>query len=580
MSKQRCVRINRPGRLRWLCLPLLAALGACGDGADPAALKLGADSSLEIAEDDNAAPVDYGQGPTAPAAVPMREQMKVLADADPNAVVSYRPANGGPDAHLAGAFGPSFAWPLIPLHMVLLPDGRVLGYGSDEKGAQGALAYYAVWDPDAGAGASAFQMLDNTTGTDLFCTAQLVMPGNGQVLLVGGDRSVNGIRNYAVADVNIFNPANNQLTRQAQSMAYRRWYGTLVTMPNGDQVVMGGRDDRDYAGSSTVPPTTATYATVPELYRSGVGWRSLSGAGSADVFGERLQNWWYPKAWLAPNGKIFIATHVGTMHELDPAGSGTLRTLEGKLPFTNANTASVMYAPGKLMSMRAGTAVKLIDINGAQPVVSDGAPLSTPRRWGFATLLPDGKVWVNGGSRDANDLADAVYSSELWTPSTNKWRITASASKARLYHGSSLLLPSGAVLTGGGGAPGPVKQLNAEVYFPPYLFKKDGSGEFAPRPSITAVSKTQVGWRDTFTLDVNASTPIRRVTWVRMGSSTHSFNNEQRFFQLSFTQSGNTLAVRTPASASLAPPGYYMVFAFDDNGVPSPARVVKLWTGG
>ena len=49
--------------------------------------------------------------------------------------------------------------------------------------------------------------------------------------------------------------------------------------------------------------------------------------------------------------------------------------------------------------------------------------------------------------------------------------------KDRLYHSTSLLLPDGSVLTAGGGAPGPVTNLNAEIYYPPYLFKKDGSGQ-------------------------------------------------------------------------------------------------------
>ena len=42
------------------------------------------------------------------------------------------------------------------------------------------------------------------------------------------------------------------------------------------------------------------------------------------------------------------------------------------------------------------------------------------------------------------------------------------------------------MLTGGGGAPGPVNELDAEIYYPAYLYLKDGSGNLAPRPAIVA----------------------------------------------------------------------------------------------
>ncbi len=37
------------------------------------------------------------------------------------------------------------------------------------------------------------------------------------------------------------------------------------------------------------------------------------------------------------------------------------------------------------------------------------------------------------------------------------------------------------VLVAGGGAPGPLVNLHAEIYYPPYLY--DAAGSFAPRPA-------------------------------------------------------------------------------------------------
>jgi hypothetical protein len=37
----------------------------------------------------------------------------------------------------ADAFGPVISWPIIPIHVVLLPNGQVLSYGTDQGGNQG-----------------------------------------------------------------------------------------------------------------------------------------------------------------------------------------------------------------------------------------------------------------------------------------------------------------------------------------------------------------------------------------------------------------------------------------------------------
>src|SRR5207302_2605153 len=43
-----------------------------------------------------------------------------------------------------------------------------------------------------------------------------------------------------------------------------------------------------------------------------------------------------------------------------------------------------------------------------------------------------------------------------------------------------------------------------------------------------------------------------------------------------FTQTAGGLTVQAPASANLAPPGYYLLFIVNSNGVPSVAPFVRL----
>ena len=53
----------------------------------------------------------------------------------------------------------------------------------------------------------------------------------------------------------------------------------------------------------------------------------------------------------------------------------------------------------------------------------------------------------------------------------------------------------------------------------------------------------------------------------------------QLYVPLDFTASAGTLDVSAPADANLAPPGYYMLFIVNDQGVPSIAPFVRLAAG-
>lgn len=553
-----------------LKLVAIAALASCGGSVSP-------DASSMTEEDRQSAqavaPVDYGAG----IGVTFDEEQ----DSGRQSALGVQGAlaiavpTGPTDAHLKGTFGAPFTWPIIPLQTVLLPDGRVLSYGSKPSGIQSALLNYAVWDPALGMGAKAKTLLSNTTGTDIFCAGQALLPGSGNVLLVGGDRIVNGQRNYANNDVNLFTPADNQLTKQGQSMQYQRWYATMVTTSTGEEAVIGGRADRFYEGNSQFPPTADTYSPTPEVYNPTTGWRTLTTASSDAAYGARVQAWNYPRAWWAPQGKVVTFNPMGEIWSLDINGTGAVSQSSVTMLSGAPTLPAAMYQPGKILTVRdAGQAVT-VDINGTDPVVAAAGSLVGDRQYGNATILADGKVWVNGGSSTGNDLVGAFYDSETWNPATGTWTPGATALKARLYHSISMLLPDGSVLTGGGGAPGPVTQLNAEIYFPPYLYKTDGSGLPATRPGIVT-APTAATWAQAIPVAMNNKNAVARMTLVRFGAVTHAFSNDQRFQDLAFTQTGKNLSVTLPATADVSPPGFYMLFAIDANGVPSKAKIIRL----
>jgi hypothetical protein len=109
-----------------------------------------------------------------------------------------------------------------------------------------------------------------------------------------------------------------------------------------------------------------------------------------------------------------------------------------------------------------------------------------------------------------------------------------------------------------------------EIYSPPYLFA-------GPRPSIVAAPAT-IAYASTFAVTTN---PPPANGWsaalIRPSAVTHSFNMDQRYVRLAVSQSsGSQLSIAAPASANLAPPGYYMLFVVTAAGVPSIAAWVKL----
>ena len=111
--------------------------------------------------------------------------------------------------------------------------------------------------------------------------------------------------------------------------------------------------------------------------------------------------------------------------------------------------------------------------------------MANARRQLNATLLPDGKVLVTGGSSGPgfDDSSNPVFPAEIWDPATKMWSTMASLSVLRGYHSTAVLLPDGRVLSAGGGqfSQFPPASPSAEIYSPPYLFR-------GPRPTISSIS--------------------------------------------------------------------------------------------
>jgi YVTN family beta-propeller protein len=508
---------------------VLAALSGCGGGIDDESQK--ATPGAARAETD-----------AARAGTVFRGQL--------NAALS--PTEFPLDAHLKGVFAPVANWPLIAAHAVLMPDGRVLSYGTDGNGTQTGFFIYDIWDPKLGLGPEAHLTLPNTTNTDVFCSSQLVLPQGGGVFVAGGDNwTGTGTTNTGNRNSNVMSYEGNYMTR-GNDMNRARWYSSSTTLLNGEIYIQGGNGGTDR----------------PEIRGIDGTFRLLSTATTSGF------DFMYPRNFVAPDGRLFGFDSAGRMYYVDASGTGSVTQVGQFASAHRGNDASAaMFAPGRILQFGGNSNQAIvIDITGGTPVITPTQSLSSQRRLVNSAILPNGHVMASGGSQVWNELTGVNNTVEIWNPQTGSWTQGATGVRARLYHSVSLLLPDATVMVGGGGAPGPERNLNVELYYPPYLFTADG--QFAPRPTIgTAPTVLDVGR----TFEVELTTGIaQRVVLVKAGSVTHSWNMEQRFVELAYSAEGSQLSVQAPTRAADAPPGFYMLFVLDTAGVPSIAKMVRI----
>ena len=332
-----------------------------------------------------------------------------------------------------------------------------------------------------------------------------------------------------------------------------RWYPTATTLANGDVVFLSGFDQ------------SGVSVAEPEVWSQGGGLRVLTGA--SHVFPN------YPRTFVAPNGKVFYAGHQQTTRYLDPMGSGSWTTLAERLYGVRDFGGAVMYEKGKILYVGGGrttNTAEIIDLNSATPRWQWTGSMAFPRRQLNATVLPTGEVLVTSGSRGTgfNDNDLAVHQAEIWNPNTDRWTVLASNTVNRTYHSTSILLPDGRILHSGGEGGAAAASRGAELFSPPYLFK-------GARPTISAAPQ-QVGWGNSFTVTTAQAADIAKVSLIRLGSTTHAFDMNQRFLGLPFQIQSGALSITAPANGNVAPPGHYMLFILNADSVPSVAKIVKV----
>jgi hypothetical protein len=79
------------------------------------------------------------------------------------------------------------------------------------------------------------------------------------------------------------------------------------------------------------------------------------------------------------------------------------------------------------------------------------------------------------------------------------------------------------------------------------------------------------------TVQTPQATTIRWASLIGSGVTTHSFDSGQRLVDLEIRSRDNdSLAVTATPNHNLAPPGWYMLFLVNQQGVPSMATWIHL----
>ena len=208
-----------------------------------------------------------------------------------------------------GEWGAPFDWPIVAVHLHLLPNGRVLSWGR--------VGVAQIWNPATG------EFTPAPMPDELFCAGHAFLR-DGRLLVAGGHIS----DSLGLPAINLFSAAGGW--DGDRPMRRGRWYPSVTIMGNNHAVILAGTDQ---AGANVA---------LPEVWASG-SLRALTNADLALPY--------YPRAFLAPNGRLFYAGEHQTTRYLDITGGGSWSTVGDRRVANRTYGSAVMYRPGSRIAV-------------------------------------------------------------------------------------------------------------------------------------------------------------------------------------------------------------------------------------
>ncbi|MFI6287063.1 galactose oxidase-like domain-containing protein [Streptomyces sp. NPDC051018] len=479
--------------------------------------------------------------------------------------------------------------PVRSMHSVVLHNGKVLviaGSGNDPAMFEAGTFTSAIYNPANGT------WRQIPTPVDMFCAGHVQLQ-DGKVLIMSGNKgypSADGTVGYqGLKDSYTFDPVTETYTR-TNDMFDGHWYPSATILGNGDVISFGGLKE-DSTGNVTAEKFSAAQNRWLPINQVNQTW-----------------SYWglYPSMILMQDGRLFYSgNHVfgngtpGTGASIYDYNANTITDVPGlQNKDQRDQAASVLLPPAqdqRVLTIGGGNneqnpvanrLTDIIDLKAPSPAYQPGPLLpqgevdqgagrrpqtgAEGKMYVSAVLLPDGKVFETGGGM--HDRADPVFEASFFDPVTNTYEAgLAKDPIPRGYHSSSFLLPDGRVMSVGDNPGNGTYNHNVSIYTPPYLLKGN-------RPDITSVPDNRWNYGDTQRITVDR--PIAKAELIRPAAVTHSSDPNQRFVDLPLTVNGNNIDLNVTSNPNLAPPGWYMLFAVDANGIPSVAEWVHLGPSG
>lgn len=462
------------------------------------------------------------------------------------------------------------------VHAALLKTGKVLFITADET--------TLLWNPEDTTPAT-FEDPTNQPhlmpgGYSQICGHHVQLSDSkGSLLSVGGGGY--GPNSLAKAGY-IFDPETETWHRSNNDMADDKWYPTAVSLGGKKVLVASGKTfDGDMEifneDTETFQPITGDDKIFPNLYpglhilpnnaifysRTGFG---TAGAGPGGVA--------YDDPTVSPDrlgGKrsayfTFNSDYSGgTWQKIIPSPVNRVKGMSVTLLKSTPPYVRVMVMGG--VDDSTNDTYEIFDASVLSPTSSFSPAQPVPdgenRTLCSGVLLPDGNLFVCGGIQRVNSPCTMFNTqSDTWSPMAN-------LPSVRDYHSVALLLPSGKVMMAGW------HNTTIEIYSPPYLFK-------GPRPEITSAPSLVHHGAD-FTIESPQAEDLVKVVFVRPMAVTHQTDSEQRVIELLPFIHDHTnpsqIKLKAPNGNHphpMAPRGHYMMFAIDNNGVPSVAKWIYL----
>lgn len=393
------------------------------------------------------------------------------------------------------------------------------------------------------------------------------------------------------------------------SLISPRWYASNQVLPGGNVIVVGGKN-------------AFSYEFIPKSPRSEDRTLYFLSFLKETRYWSQIPNNLYPFTHLSTDGHLVIfANNRGIL--LDYVKNTVVRTyptMPGEVARNYPSTGSSVLLPLDL-STTTGPEAEVLICGGTQADSYNKARagvflqatktcgrlrITAPnpewemeempinRIMGDMILLPTGDVLIiNGAAKGSAGWGYArvpVQNPVIYRPAqpatATRFEVLKAATTPRLYHSTAHLLSDGRVLVGGSNpnhnynftVPFPT-ELSVEAFSPPYLT----SGN--PRPAISAIKPgMNLAYGLRFSVEFQAKVKHLgklQLAMVAPSFTTHSFSMNQRLLFLAVDHVRNMSAGNyaaegdAPASAAIAPPGYYQLFVVHE-GVPSAARWVHI----